>query len=51
MIEGVDGIIRKGATIADDIKVADITENKVKFESGTGSWEQKIGQAADVQWK
>ena len=51
MIEGVDGLVREGATLAGGIKVLEISENKVRFESNEGKWEQKIGQAPGSQWK
>ena len=50
MIEGVDGLVRKGSTIDGRIKVQNIAEDKVTFVAAGNSWQQKVGQAPSDRW-
>jgi hypothetical protein len=50
-IEGVDGLVAKGAKIGDSVTVIDITEENVTFQKVGSTWQQKVGQAPAAQWK
>ncbi len=51
MIDGVNGLVAKGAKIGDSVTVIDISEDKVTFQKVGSTWQQKVGQAPAAQWK
>lgn len=50
MVAGVDGILRAGDTVDNNVKITRIGRDEVEFVKNSRSWTQRVGEQPDSAW-